>query len=253
MFPVPTSPPEEPRILLVENDPSQARVLAAIIRHFELCPVGPVPTAAEALALCHDARPDLAIVDVHLAGPVDGISLAGRLRQAGVLPVIFLSATEDEAIYDRMLQAQPLAILPKPYLPGVLRRLINQGLALGGHPSMQAVLPGKQVPHWLFVREGNSLVRLTADEVAAVHMSQQHAVLILATGRRYAVRMTLAELLPHLPVPDFVQCHRQWVVNLRHIEQIEPAADTVRLAAGIEAALGRSYRQSLLSKLRILG
>lgn len=242
-----------PRILLVEDDPIQARVLTAIIRHLGLCPVGPVATAEEALALYRNDCPDLAILDVYLAGPVDGIELARQLGRLGQVPIIFLSAAEDEAVYGRMLQTQPMAMLPKPYLPRALQQLIAQGLALGGYPSTLPALPGKQAPQWLFVREGNSLVRLKADEVAAVHMSKQHALLILATGRRYAVRMTLAELLPHLPVPDFVQCHRQWVVNQRHIEQIEPSIDTVCLRGGTEAALGRSYRQGLLGQLCILG
>lgn len=245
-----------PRILLVEDNPIQARLLTTLVRQMGLCPVGPVATAAEALALCHQQWPELAILDVNLAGELDGIELAMHLGLLGHLPLVFLSGTDDDQILARIDLAQPLAFLPKPYQPEALQRIIAQGLALGSgrHPhvvplSFEPQLAGAT----LFVRESNVLVRLEVADIVCVQAVQQHAVLTLASGRRYSVRLSLADVLRQLPATDFVQCHRAWAVSLPHIRQVELSADRLHLTGGIEAHMGRAYRHNVQQHLHVLG
>jgi DNA-binding response OmpR family regulator len=67
----------------------------------------------EAMSLARADKPDLALVNIHLAGGDDGVELARELR-AFAVPVMFISGQGDKA---REGKAFAIASLSKPYSP----------------------------------------------------------------------------------------------------------------------------------------
>jgi two-component SAPR family response regulator len=118
--------PIHPRVLVVEDDPTQAIILVTLIQQFGLCPIGPVSTTAEALQLHRNNRPELSIIDIG----VHSIDLVAQLRRLDDLPLIFLTKHPDLPIYEHMRLVQPLIFLPKPYHLIDLQYAVNQGLSL---------------------------------------------------------------------------------------------------------------------------
>ena len=58
---------------------------------------------------------DCLLLDIHLGG-VSGIELRQRLKDSGsMLPVIFMTALDDEAMRERALKAGCVAFLRKPF------------------------------------------------------------------------------------------------------------------------------------------
>jgi len=246
----------EPRssILVVEDSPTQARLLGACLLQLGLPLLGPAATAAAALALCATTWPALAIIDLGLEAGNDGVELAQQLQQRAPLPLIFISATDDTRLLARARALQPLAILPKPFTVTSLRRMVELGLygqartPLDWQPGAGADLAPTP---WLFVRERDVLMRLAIADITCVHTEQKHAVLTLVSGRRHSVRTPLAELLLSLP-DTFVQVHRSWLVNLNYVEYVDPVAGIIRLPGALEAPLGRTYRDELLRRLPLI-
>jgi DNA-binding LytR/AlgR family response regulator len=247
-----------PSVLVVEDSPTQAKLLSACLLQLGLPLVGPAASATEALALCAATWPALAIIDLGLAVGHDGVALAQELRQQGPLPLIFISATDDTVLLARARALQPLAILPKPFTITSLRRMVE--LAIYGRArtplDWQAAAPAPAATEpaaspWLFVRERDVLMRLAVADVTCVHTEQKHAVITLASGRRHSVRTPLAELLLSLP-DTFAQVHRSWLVNLDYIEYVDPLAGIIRLPGAVEAPLGRTYRDELLRRLTLI-
>jgi two-component system response regulator LytT len=241
-------------ILVVEDSPTQARLLCACLLQLGLPLLGPAATAAAALALCATTWPTLAVIDLGLEASNDGVELAQQLQQRAPLPLIFISATDDAQLLARARALQPIAILPKPFTVTSLRRMVELGLygqartPLDWQPGAGTELA--PVP-WLFVRERDVLMRLAIADITCVHTEQKHAVLTLVSGRRHSVRTPLAELLLSLP-DTFVQVHRSWLVNLNYVEYVDPVAGIVRLPGAIEAPLGRTYRDELLRRLPLI-
>jgi len=66
---------------------------------------------AEALAVANASKPDLALVNIRLAGRDDGIELAEQLKALGI-PVLLISGQVSRA---RSAQTVAIASLPKPY------------------------------------------------------------------------------------------------------------------------------------------
>ncbi len=243
-----------PSVLVVEDSPTQARILSACLLQLGLPLLGPAATATDALALCASTWPALAIIDLGLAAGNDGIALAQELRQKGPLPLIFISATDDTALLTRARELQPLAFLPKPFTITSLRRMVELGIYGQARTPLDWSATSTAEPAaspWLFVRERDVLMRLAIADITCVHTEQKHAVITLVSGRRHSVRTPLAELLLSLP-DTFVQVHRSWLVNLNYIEYVDPLAGIIRLPGTVEAPLGRTYRDELLRRLTLI-
>ena len=89
------SPAPRPTILLIEDEPDLAFILAS---NFESEGFDPhVAKSAEAgLVLARKLRPALVISDITLPG-MDGLEMVRLLRQESRVPVLFLTARTDEA------------------------------------------------------------------------------------------------------------------------------------------------------------
>ena len=74
--------------------------------------------------------PDLALVDIKLAGPMDGIEVAQLLRRRFNVPSIFLSGVADPAMMRAGAQgAAPLGFLEKPFRPSQVFNALQRALA----------------------------------------------------------------------------------------------------------------------------
>jgi CheY-like chemotaxis protein len=74
--------------------------------------------------------PDLILIDIILAGKIDGIETARRIRATGPTRIIFLTANTDEATRQRALALSPDGFLLKPFTEDELRETVEKALVL---------------------------------------------------------------------------------------------------------------------------
>ncbi|MFJ3639634.1 response regulator transcription factor [Streptomyces sp. NPDC090108] len=112
---VPPPAPGAARILVVEDDPTVAEVVAGYLARagftVERADDGPA-----ALARAHAHWPDLVVLDLMLPG-MDGLEVCRRLRERAPVPVVILTARGDED--DRILGLEVGAddYVTKPFSP----------------------------------------------------------------------------------------------------------------------------------------
>ncbi|HUH78339.1 MAG TPA: response regulator [Methanoregula sp.] len=86
----------------------------------------PVPSGEEAVAWCRaNPSPDLILMDVTLAGKIDGIEAARRIREHHWVPVIILTARDDDRTVRRIRELAPQGYLVKPASRGELLACIS--------------------------------------------------------------------------------------------------------------------------------
>lgn len=73
-------------------------------------------------------RPDIVLMDIHLAGRMDGIDTADRIRILHKIPVIFLTAHADETTLERAKITEPYGYILKPFDERELHTAIEMGL-----------------------------------------------------------------------------------------------------------------------------
>src|SRR5207245_10809468 len=84
-------------ILIVEDEALIASYIEEVLGESGFRVAGIAASGPEALSLAAEAGPALALVDIRLSGPIDGIELARQLRERFDMPAILLSGLDDEA------------------------------------------------------------------------------------------------------------------------------------------------------------
>ncbi|HWV40492.1 response regulator [Pseudorhodoplanes sp.] len=118
-----------PRILIVEDELLVAWHLESLSREHNLEVCGLVPDGIGAIEQASDLDVDLILMDIRLAGRMDGIEAAQRIREQRDTPIIFITAHGDpttRAHIHRLLPDAP--VLAKPISSDQLRDAINTAL-----------------------------------------------------------------------------------------------------------------------------
>lgn len=145
VLPVQLSYPEQPQVLIVEDNVEIAKIIAGY-----LSPDFGVDFAADGrlgLEKAVGQLPDIILCDLRMP-EMDGIAFCRALRanpQTSHIPVVMLTAFIDEAIQLQAMEAGASAWLTKPVHPEVLRRQLNSFLQLRKQLQVQ-LLQGIQEP-----------------------------------------------------------------------------------------------------------
>jgi PAS domain S-box-containing protein len=102
-------------ILIVEDEAVVALDLKMQLEDLGYAVVGIADDAEQALRLAAQHKPSLALMDIQLKGPVDGVNVAAQLRRQMDLPVIFLTSFSDAQTVRRAAQTAPYGYLTKPF------------------------------------------------------------------------------------------------------------------------------------------
>lgn len=107
--------PSAPRVLIVEDELLVAWHLESLAREQKLDVCGLVPDGDGAIEQAVDLDVDLVLMDIRLAGRMDGIEAARRIREQRTTPIIFITAHGDAATRAKIEQQVPGApVLAKP-------------------------------------------------------------------------------------------------------------------------------------------
>ena len=115
-------------ILIVEDEALVASYIKEVLEESGFLVAGVASTGAEALSLAEEMRPRLALVDIRLPGPADGVEVARALRERFAVPAIFLTGLTDAGTVKRAEVARPLGILKKPFRPSQVFNAIEEAL-----------------------------------------------------------------------------------------------------------------------------
>ena len=117
-----------PRILIVEDEVITAMALKRKLTSLGYQVVGVVDTAEDAVNAAKQNQPDLVLMDITLAGELDGIAAATAIRGSFGLPVVFLTAHADDATMNRAMLAGPFGYVLKPFRTPGLKAAIEVAL-----------------------------------------------------------------------------------------------------------------------------
>jgi CheY-like chemotaxis protein len=109
-------------ILVVEDEGLVAMAIACALQMAGHAVLGPVDNVEEAIALCEQHQPDLALVDLNLRDDGDGIVIARHLKQRFDAPVFLQTAQLTQA---REQAKDAWGVIRKPYDTESLPRLVE--------------------------------------------------------------------------------------------------------------------------------
>ena len=99
-----------PQIMIVEDERVVAADLEMRLRRLGYGVPAVVSSGEEALCRAAETNPDLVLMDIMLAGQIDGVETAARIKDSLNIPVVYLTAHGDAATLQRAKSLEPLAI-----------------------------------------------------------------------------------------------------------------------------------------------
>ena len=84
-----------------------------------------VSTGEAAIQSVKCNQPDIVLMDIRLAGKMDGIEAASAIKSESDIPIIFITGYDDQSVRLRAIQVQPLDYLCKPFTMNELTTIID--------------------------------------------------------------------------------------------------------------------------------
>jgi DNA-binding response OmpR family regulator len=116
------------KVLIVEDDLMFALDLQHEVERLGYEVIGMAKSSDEAQVASEENRPDVVLMDISIAGSMDGIETAHMLQIVYRLPVIFLTSASDELSISRAIQERPYAYLVKPFKRQELKASMDAAL-----------------------------------------------------------------------------------------------------------------------------
>lgn len=102
------------RILLVEDEAMSVMYLKMILKKAGHSIQYVVASGEEAIDLAAREEPDLILMDISLAGSIDGIEAAKTIKSKQNVPIIFMTGYPDKAHMERARAVDPIKYFIKP-------------------------------------------------------------------------------------------------------------------------------------------
>ncbi|AFY94532.1 response regulator [Chamaesiphon minutus] len=115
-------------ILVVEDESIVAWDIKETLEKLGHQVVDLVVSGTEAIRAATTSRPDLVLMDIRLAGEMDGITAANEIYRQLNIPVVYLTAHADEDTLARAIKTAPFGYLSKPFQAQSLQSTIKVAL-----------------------------------------------------------------------------------------------------------------------------
>lgn len=101
------------KVLIVEDEKLIGLMLAENVRELG-CQVSQVVTNGRAAVhAVKNERPDAILMDISLAGSMDGIETAQAIKSMQDIPILFFTGYQDQQLLDRASSVKPFGIVDK--------------------------------------------------------------------------------------------------------------------------------------------
>jgi CheY-like chemotaxis protein len=102
------------KILIVEDEAIAAVSIKMSLADLGHETVGIAVTGEDAIEAAIQTMPDLILMDIILAGKMDGIEAAMQIRKQFEIPIVYITAHTDKGTVERAMNTNPAAFMEKP-------------------------------------------------------------------------------------------------------------------------------------------
>lgn len=233
--------------LIVDDEPPSREELKALLASApDVEIIGECANAIEGLSAIHRLRPDVVFLDIQMPR-INGLEMVGMIEASALPRIVFVTAYDEHAL--KAFEEHATDYLLKPIDPQRLARTLDWLRSSAPNPARS--IPGtssalQQIP--CLARNRIQLIPL--DEVEYVH-TDISGIRVVASDRQGITDLTLKLLQERTPL---MRCHRQYLVNLARIAEIELLENggaEIVMRSGQRVPVSRRHLREIKDKLLI--
>ena len=234
------------KVLVVEDSALIAEDIAYKLAKHHLEVVEVCERGEDALEFLKKNDPDLVLLDIRLAGALDGISTGYMIQKNYSIPIIYLSDLSDANTISRAKQTRPANYLTKPFNEADLVRAID--LAFSNFKMQPSGAGSHSKADHIFVKSDNTFVRIPFNEILFLHADRSYCN-IVTEEKTYIQSVSMNHVFEQIDNTDFVRIHRSHVVNIHKVTAIE--GNMVKLGKH-SLEMSKGMREELMRRLTFL-
>jgi two-component system, response regulator PdtaR len=108
------------KILIVEDDKMLCTIFEMFIKELGHEFLGLAQKGYDAIDMCKNEPPDVILMDIHLAGEIDGIETAKIIHEKFDIPVVYISSDIEESTVQSATYINTYGFLVKPVYKSTL-------------------------------------------------------------------------------------------------------------------------------------
>lgn len=237
------------RILILEDQAESRRALEEIITSIsDAIEITAIASEDEAMAaVASDKEYAMFLLDINLdtkkLSDTSGMNVARAIRKEHryeFTPIVFVTSILSLEL-PSYRELQCYRYITKPFeekeVEDIIRKVMEHD---GEHREEYAIT----------IKKDGINYKIRCDDILFIQAVPRGICLVMKKEKLDIRYLTLKQLLPRLPREDFVQCHRMYIVNRRHIEYVDTVNRLIKVRGTQETVeIGVTYKTQIRSLL----
>ncbi|NNJ88759.1 MAG: response regulator [Eudoraea sp.] len=239
------------RVLIVEDDMIIAANMSLQLSKLGYEVTGIETRGEEALTHAKLNTPDVVLMDINLKGSIDGIETAYSIQTTTDIPIVYITANNDEATFEKARKTHPFAFIAKPINMRALHRtlsLVEEQLNNRNREKEETEEIIEILNDRIFIRHHGQMIKLLFNEILFIEADRNYCH-IVTPKQVYLLTATLKVMQDKLPGSIFVRVHRSYIVNITQLDVV--AESHVEINRKV-IPLSKSYKETLLKHLQTI-
>lgn len=239
------------RVLIVEDDMIIAANISLQLSKLGYEITGIESRGEEAIIHARLNTPDIVLMDINLKGSIDGIETAYAMQNTTDIPIVYITANNDEATFAKARKTHPFAFIAKPINMRALHRtlaLVEEQINKRNKTESEKEEIIEFLNDRIFIRHHGQMVKLLLEDILFVEADRNYCH-IVTSKQTYLLTATLKVMHDKLPSSIFVRVHRSYIVNITQLDVV--AESHVEINRKV-IPLSKSYKDALLKHLQTI-
>ncbi len=215
------------RVIIADDEPGMRLVMRKVLESvpgFTL--LAEAENGPDLLSLVEKHRPQLVFLDVEMPG-MTGVE-CGRVIQDMDPTIIMIFATAHAEYMADAFSVYAFDYLLKPFKLERVTQTLERVRDVLLRRKEEQVVPNPQVPQTrsamgrMMLRHREGVQFLDMEEILLVQREERATALYTVGGGRYVTSDSLGEIEARLDPALFFRCHKSYIINLQHIDNITP-------------------------------
>lgn len=249
---------EKIKVVIIEDEFVIAEDIQVHLESYGYEVLAAFDRAEKALPFILQNVPDILLVDIQLAGIMDGISLVQEIQAKRSLPIIYITANSDTITYERARNTRPHAFLVKPFSPANLLSAVDLALhhfsTLTSPETIERPVVKEyrtqpfEVNGCLFIRTNGKYKKVCCSDMLFIEAAGSY-VHVQTKQDRFTLAQNLSSFQKKTSLPNLMRIHRSYVVNMNQIDSFEESFVYVN---NHKLPLSENFKEEFMTKVRCL-